>query len=61
MSSRVEGAPPTFADIQKRDYTPVENVMDGQEIKAQKVLRDGQVLIIRGDKIYTITGQCISR
>ena len=54
-------APPAFADIQKLDHTPVENVTDGQEIKAQKVLRDGQVLIIRGDKIYTITGQCISR
>lgn len=54
-------APPTFSDIQKRDHTPIESVTDEQEIKAQKVLRDGQVLILRGDKIYTITGQCISR
>ena len=48
---------PTFTDIQKRDHTPIENVADGQVDKAQKILRDGQVLIIRGDKTYTITGQ----
>ena len=36
----------------------VETVwVSGDAPKAQKILRDGQVLIIRGDKIYTITGQ----
>ena len=28
-------------------------------VKAQKVLRDGQIYILRGDKIYTITGQVV--
>ena len=51
---------PTFANIQKRDHTPIENV-SSQAPKAQKILLNGQVLIVRGDKMYTITGQCISR
>ena len=51
---------PTFANIQKRDHTPIENV-ESVETKAYKIIRDGQVLIVRGDKMYTITGQCISR
>ena len=48
--------PPTFSDINKRDNTPIENVTEA-EVKAYKVVRDGQVLILRGDKVYTITGQ----
>ena len=47
---------PTFADIQKRDHTPIENVRIEDAPKAYKMLRDGQVLILRGDKLYTITG-----
>jgi len=31
--------------------------VSGDAPKVQKILRDGQVLIIRGDRIYTITGQ----
>ncbi|MBO7458873.1 MAG: hypothetical protein J6T80_06445 [Paludibacteraceae bacterium] len=35
---------------------PIENVQSDDVQKAQKILRDGQVLILRGDKMYTITG-----
>ena len=48
---------PTFTDIEKRDHTPIENVIIDEASKAYKILRDGQVLIIRGDRVYTITGQ----
>lgn len=47
---------PTFTDIQKRDHTPIENVNAAEVSKAYKILRDGQVLIIRGEKTYTVTG-----
>lgn len=47
---------PTFTDIEKRDHTPIEHVNAAEVSKAYKVLRDGQVLIIRGDKTYTVTG-----
>lgn len=51
-------AAPTFSDIQKRDHTPIENV-EGAYQKAYKIIRDGQVLIVRGDKTYTITGSLV--
>lgn len=50
---------PTFDDINKRDHTPIENVSTDEMPKSYKILRDGQVLIVRGDKIYTITGQLV--
>ena len=50
---------PSFADIQKRDHTPIENVSTDEMPKSYKILRDGQVLIVRGDKTYTITGQLV--
>ena len=34
----------------------IEDIVSDPSTAAQKVLRDGQVLIIRGDKTYTITG-----
>ena len=37
-----------------KDPTDVENTE--VETKAQKVLRNGQILILRGDAVYTITG-----
>ena len=39
--------------------TAVENVPSDQvpSTKAQKILRNGQLYIIRGDKTYTVTGQ----
>jgi hypothetical protein len=48
---------PTFSDIQKRDHTGVELVSLPSAESARKIFRDGQVLIIRGDKTYTVTGQ----
>lgn len=50
---------PTFDDINKRDHTPIENVSTDEMQKSYKILRDGQVLIVRGDKTYTITGQLV--
>ena len=50
---------PTVDDINKRDHTPIENVSTEEMPKSDKVLRDGQVLIVRGDKTYTITGQLV--
>ena len=50
--------PPTFADIQKRDHSAVEEV-EVQPVRATKFLRDGQVFILRGDKIYNIQGQVV--
>lgn len=38
-------------------FTNVEEVETG--VKCTKVLRDGQIIILRGDKAYTITGQSI--
>ena len=47
---------PTFADIQKRDHQDIESVLSNDAQQAYKILRDGQVLIVRGDNIYTVTG-----
>ena len=49
---------PTFTDIQKRDKTPIEIVSESTS-KAYKFLRDGQVLILRGDKVYDLMGRKI--
>ena len=38
---------------------PIENIIIDDTPKAQKILRDGQVLILRGDKIYNMQGQQI--
>lgn len=46
---------PTFADIEKRDRQGIEPVQSDQ-VQSTKVLRDGQLLILRGDKVYTVTG-----
>ena len=38
--------------------TAIENTLAGQtQAATQKILRDGQILIIRGEKEYTLTGQ----
>ena len=44
-------------DIQGVSHMPlgIDDVESG--VKAQKLLRDGQILILRGDKTYTLTGQ----
>ena len=47
--------PPTI-NTNLESLLPVENVESGKTQNATKILRDGQVLIQRGDKVYTITG-----
>ena len=49
---------PTFTDIQKRDAQGIEQPASDSSLKVrgEKFLKDGQLLIRRGDKIYTITG-----
>ena len=49
---------PTFADIQKRDHQGIEDV-EAPEIRATKYVKNGQIYIQRGDRIYTITGQVV--
>ena len=54
------GAPviaPTFSNIQKRDPQGIEQISQEQKANSQKLIKDGQLLILRGDKVYTITGQ----
>lgn len=53
-STQVEA--PTFADIQKRDHQDID-VVETHKTKGYKFLKDGQLFIQRGDKIFTITGQ----
>ncbi len=39
------------------NWTPIENTeADGATVKAKKVVRDGQVVIVRGDKAYSVLG-----
>ena len=49
---------PTFANINKRDHTGIEQPTSDSSLKGrgEKFLKDGQLLIRRGDNIYTITG-----
>ena len=49
---------PTFTDIQKRDAQVIEQPASDSSLKVrgEKFLKDGQLLIRRGDKIYTIMG-----
>ena len=47
--------PPSVPDVY--DFTQgIEDIFSDPASSAHKVLRDGQVLILRGDKTYTITG-----
>ena len=48
-------AAPTI-NLDLESLLPIENVSSDEAPKAQKILRDGQVLILRGDNVYTITG-----
>ena len=47
---------PTFTDIQKRDHTGIEVVGLPSAESAQKIFRDGQIYILRGNQTYTLTG-----
>lgn len=46
---------PVITNIEKRDHSAVEEVQT-ETAKAHKIIQDGQVIIVRGDKKYTITG-----
>ena len=46
---------PTFTDIQKRDQQDLENVQE-DKVQSTKVLKDGQIYILRGDKLYNLQG-----
>lgn len=48
---------PTFSNIQKRDHTGIELTPSESVSKGQKILRDGQILILRGEKVYNVQGQ----
>lgn len=48
---------PTFSNIQKRDHTGIELTPSESFSKGQKILRDGQILILRGEKVYNVQGQ----
>lgn len=50
---------PTFTDIEKRDHTPIENVSTDEMPQSYKILRDGQVLIVRGDRVYDMMGRLV--
>ena len=49
---------PTFADIQKRDHSDIE-LVETTAPKTTKILQDGQVLILRGDKVYDLMGRIV--
>ena len=38
---------------------PIQNIQAGEASKAMKFMRNGQVYILRNDKVYTITGQLV--
>jgi hypothetical protein len=41
----------------KKDATTIEHITNDQSPMTNKVIRDGQLLIIRGNKVYTVDGQ----
>jgi len=49
---------PTFTNIQKRDPQDIE-IVPTDNVQSTKMLKDGQVLIHRGDKVYTLMGQMV--
>ena len=57
-SGRDEGLPVLFleAEFTISDPTGIEGIQHS-EFRTQKVVRDGQLFILRGDKVYTVTGQ----
>ena len=54
--SQVEA--PTFSDIQKRDEQGIEEVTGNEsQVTGEKFIKDGQLYILRGDKVYDVTGR----
>ena len=50
--------PLDYEDPERAEF-PMETTVENNNVaeKAVKALRNGQVLIIRGEKVYTVTGQ----
>ena len=49
---------PVINNIEKRDHSAFEEVQMEMP-QAKKIIENGQVLIVRGDKVYTITGNLV--
>ena len=49
---------PVIRNIEKRDHSAFEEVQMEMP-QAKKIIENGQVLIVRGDKVYTITGNLV--
>ena len=49
---------PIIDNIEKRDHSAFEEVQMEMP-QAKKIIENGQVLIVRGDKVYTITGNLV--
>lgn len=49
---------PTFTNIEKRDHQDVEEVISGP-VPSVKFIQNGQIFILRGDKVYNIQGQVV--
>ena len=49
---------PVISNIEKRDHSAFEEVQMEMP-QAKKIIENGQVLIVRGDKVYTITGNLV--
>ncbi len=49
---------PTFTNIEKRDHQDVEEVIS-EPVPSVKFIQNGQIFILRGDKVYNIQGQLV--
>ncbi len=49
---------PTFTNIEKRDHQDVEEVIS-EPVPSVKFIQNGQIFILRGDKMYNIQGQVV--
>ncbi len=49
---------PTFTNIEKRDHQNVEEVIS-EPVPSVKFIQNGQIFILRGDKVYNIQGQLV--
>lgn len=46
-------------EVTSKDKQGIFTISDRDEVRCVKVVRDGQILIQRGDKVYTIQGQFV--
>ena len=48
---------PTFADIEVRDHTAIDNVFDASNTNVYKFMSNGTLYLRRGNEIFTIDGR----